>query len=85
MPPFSPNAAPWGVETMRFFASRRPRFTGLNSRGNCVVIGSPSCGGYFTLASYRNSMLSIQGVQSSRLLIPKMCACWYALMIGASS
>src|SRR5262245_31034022 len=38
MPPFSPNAAPWGVDTMRFFASRRPSFTGLNSRRNCVVM-----------------------------------------------
>jgi hypothetical protein len=26
------------VETIRFFASRRPIFTGLNSRPNCVVI-----------------------------------------------
>src|SRR5262249_28596484 len=38
MPPFSPKAAPCGVDTMRFFVSRRPILMGLNSRRNCVVM-----------------------------------------------
>src|SRR5262245_57477064 len=37
-PPRSPMAAPCGVDTMRFRASKGPSFAGLNRRGNRVAM-----------------------------------------------